>query len=92
MEYQEIAAKLGVHRVTLFHWMSGNRSPSKENMLIIEAELGWSVADQMAAFNEMQLDPKTGKPTGKDSYGPELRSFLETKFGTPEQARYLEKA
>lgn len=82
MEYQEVAKKLGVHRGTLFHWMSGNRSPSKENMLKIQAELGWSVTAQMKAYDEVEVDEE-GRPTGTDSYGPALRAFLETEWGTP---------
>lgn len=87
MEYQEIAQKLGVARGTLFHWMSGHRSPSKESMLKIESELGWPVAEQMAAYNELTVQPDGSK---KDSFGAELRAFLETKFGTPERSHYLD--
>lgn len=83
MEFQEIAAKLGVHRGTLFHWMSGNRSPSKMSMLKIQEELGWPVADQMAAYNEVEVDEE-GHPTGVDGYGKALRAYLERNHGAPE--------
>lgn len=85
MEYQQIAETLGVHRGTLFHWMSGNRSPSKTSMLKIEEKLGWPVDEQMAAFNTLtgEVGPN-GKP--RDSYGAELRAFLENRYNTPEAA------
>jgi transcriptional regulator with XRE-family HTH domain len=76
MELQEIATKLGVHRGTLFHWLSGNRSPSKESMLKIELELGWSVDDQMVAYNTLTggKNPRGGPA---DAYGTKFREFLE---------------
>lgn len=73
MEYQQIAAKLGVHQVTLSKWLNGHRSPSKVSMLVIERELGWSIADQMAAFNELQ------DTSDKDMYGPRFKEFLRDK-------------
>lgn len=89
MEFQQISEKLGVNRATLFHWMSGRRSPSKETMLRIEEELGWPVEQQMNAYNTVikgEVGP-TGKP--KDDYGAQLRDFLERKFDCIEQARYV---
>jgi len=82
MEIQEIAAKLGVHRGTVFHWLSGNRSPSKESMLKIEEELGWPVEEQMKAYNTLTggLTPR-GKPA--DDYGASFRAFLEKEFDIP---------
>lgn len=83
MEIQEIAAKLGVHRGTLFHWMSGNRSPSKESMLKVEEELGWSVEDQMKAYNTVIVGKTNSRGKPIDDYGASLRAFLEKKFGIP---------
>lgn len=82
MELQEIATKLGVHRGTLFHWLSGHRSPSKEKMLLIEEELGWPVADQMQAYNTLVGGTNSrGKPL--DDYGASFRRFLAEKHGVP---------
>lgn len=89
MEYQQIADKLGVHRGTLFHWMSGHRSPGKTSMLKIAEELGWSVADQMDAFNQLTRQPDG---TMKDSYGEELRNFLQTKHNAPGGYAWMRKA
>jgi transcriptional regulator with XRE-family HTH domain len=82
MELQEIAAKLEVHRGTLFHWLSGHRSPSKESMLKIEDRLGWPVDEQMQAYNTLVGGTNArGKPL--DDYGASFRRFLERKFSIP---------
>lgn len=82
MEIQEIADKLGVHRGTLFHWMSGNRSPSKQSMLKIEEELGWPASKQMKAFNT-PVDGTNSRGKPLTDYGAQLRAFLEKKFNIP---------
>lgn len=83
MEIQDIAVKLGVHRGTVFHWLSGARSPNKENMLKIQEELGWPIEDQMTAYNTVivgEINPR-GKPA--DDYGASFRAFLEKKYDIP---------
>ena len=80
MEYQQIAEKLGVHPVTLSKWLNGHSSPSKLSMLQIQAELGWSVADQMEAYNELRPDDST-----KDMYGPRFKEFLREKFNVEDR-------
>ena len=74
MEYQQIAEKLGVHPTTMSRWFNGSRSPSKVMMLLIEAELGWSIADQLQAFNKLRDDG-----SDRDMYGPRFKEFLRDK-------------
>lgn len=80
MEYQQIADKLGVHPVTLSKWLNGHRSPSKVSMLVIERELGWPVAEQLAAFNQLREDEPD-----KDMYGPRFKEFLRDKHNVEDR-------
>jgi len=80
MEYQQIAEKLGVHPVTLSKWLNGHRSPSKTSMLLIKEKLGWSIEDQMAAYNELREDDPT-----KDMYGPRFKEFLRDKHNVEDR-------
>lgn len=76
MEYQQIAEKLGVHPTTMSRWFNGSRSPSKTMMLLIQDELGWSVQDQLQAFNDLRSDG-----SDRDMYGPRFKEFLRDKHG-----------
>jgi transcriptional regulator with XRE-family HTH domain len=87
MEYQQIAEKLGVHPTTMSRWFSGQRSPSKTMMLLIQDELGWPVADQLDAFNELRDDDPT-----KDMYGPRFKEFLRDKHGVHDRLMDTEEA
>jgi len=80
MEYQQIAEKLGVHPTTMSRWFSGQRSPSKTMMLLIQDELGWSVADQLDAFNQLRDDD-----SGRDMYGPRFKEFLRDKHNVEDR-------
>lgn len=80
MEYQQIADKLGVHPVTLSKWLNGHRSPSKVSMLVIERELGWPVAEQLDAFNQLREDEPD-----KDMYGPRFKEFLRDKHNVEDR-------
>ena len=86
MEYQQIAEKLGVHPVTLSKWLNGHRSPSKLSMLQIQEELGWPVADQLQAFNELRPDDKT-----KDMYGPRFKEILRDKYNVEDRLLQAEE-
>lgn len=86
MEYQQIAEKLGVHPTTLSRWFSGLRSPSKTMMLLIKEELGWSVDDQLQAFNELREDG-----SGRDMYGPRFKEFLRDKHGVEDRLMQIEE-
>lgn len=79
MEYQQIAEKLGVHPVTLSKWLNGHSSPSKLSMLLIRDELGWSIEDQMEAFNTLQPN------SNKDMYGPKFKEFLRDKHNVEDR-------
>lgn len=75
LNYQ-IAEKLGVNPITLSRWRSGDRFPSRDMMLRIEDKLGWSVADQMAAYN-------TSLGENRGDYGKALKEFLAEKYEVP---------
>ena len=87
MEYQQIAEKLGVHPTTMSRWFSGQRSPSKTMMLLIEDELGWSVADQLDAFNQLRDDE-----SGRDMYGPRFKEFLRDKHNVHDRLMETEES
>lgn len=70
----QIAEKLGVDPVTLSRWLNGHRFPSKDMMLRIELELGWSITEQMEAFN---WDCPEGKP---GEFGRQFKVFLEKEW------------
>lgn len=80
MEYQQIAEKLGVHPTTLSRWFNGSRSPSKTMMLLIQDELGWSVKDQLDAFNQLRDDG-----SDLDMFGPRFKEFLRDKHGVEDR-------
>lgn len=79
MEYQQIAEKLGVHPVTLSKWLNGHSSPSKDSMLLIRDKLGWSIDDQMDAYDT------AGPGAAKDMYGPRFKEFLRDKHGVEDR-------
>jgi transcriptional regulator with XRE-family HTH domain len=88
MEFQEISKLLEVNRATLFHWMSGRRSPSKETMLRIEEKLGWPVDEQMKAYDTLITGETAPNGKPKDDYGAQLRHFLETRYDCIQQVRF----
>lgn len=80
MQYQQIAEKLGVHPITLSKWLNGHGSPGKLSMLKIKEELGWSVEEQMEAFNTLQDGSTT-----KDMYGPRFKEYLRDHHGVEDR-------
>lgn len=73
---KDIAELLGVHEVTVSRWRIGDRTPSRARMVEIEKKLGWSVEEQMRAFEQETS-------TWTLVYAAAFRAFLEEAFGIP---------
>jgi transcriptional regulator with XRE-family HTH domain len=78
MQNKDIAAELGVHEVTVSRWRIGDRIPDRAGMLHIEAVLGWSVSEQMAAYDQELT-------SGDRIYAERFREFLNAYFGIPNE-------
>jgi len=74
---KEVADKIGVHPVTLSRWLAGDRYPERDKMLIIHELFGWSVTQQMLAYE---------KSTSEDprAYGEALAKHIEPWVADPE--------
>lgn len=70
---KDIAERLGINPVSLSRLRSGERKPSLRMMKRIETELGWTMADQSAAYNELD----------RTSYASAFRRFLRDNFEIP---------
>lgn len=73
LQVKDIAAKLGIHEVTLTRLRRGHRLPSIPLMQKIEDELGWKVAKQMAVHDQQD----------RQKYANALRAFMEKEYGIP---------
>jgi hypothetical protein len=78
MQNKDIAAWLEVHEVTVSRWRIGDRIPDRAGMLRIASELGWSVEDQMKAYDQELT-------TGTRVYAEHFRAFLHEKFDIPNE-------
>lgn len=70
---KDIAERLGINPVSLSRLRSGERKPSLRMMLRIESELGWSLTEQSAAFDERD----------RKAYAGAFRRFLRDNFDIP---------
>lgn len=75
---KDIAAELGVHEVTVSRWRIGDRIPDRSGMLHIAEVLGWSVEEQMKAYDE-ELRTETRV------YAKRFRQFLWNAFAIPDE-------
>lgn len=73
---KEVAEKIGVHPVTLSRWLAGDRYPERSKMLIIQELFGWSVTQQMLAYEKSAAAP--------EAYGEALAKHIAPWVTDPE--------